>query len=230
MIGSLMNNTIDRLRGACQNLKINSIIKKQKNVNINGPNILSRDKNLKPYVPKLKEVGGNHHRLCFEYLDKGDIEHQFARLIATRQNELFQAAVLIIGFSYPMAAIPIMRAFSDTLFLLKYVESNPKYIIRFMGKAGGGIRIDQIKNEINDIALINYYSELSNLMHANPVSIKYTYQKVGNMSFLAFWPLNTEKLNEWHVINLIRLMEESNRIITDLYSKNWKPEKDRPKK
>jgi len=225
-----MYNAIDRLRGACQNLKINFIIKKQKNVNINGPDILSRNKNLKQYIPKLKEVGSNQHRLCYEYLDKGDIEHQFARLIATRQNELFQAVVLILGFSYPMAAIPIMRAFSDTLFLLKYVEINPKYILRFMGKAGGGIRIDQIKNEINDIALINYYSELSNLMHANPVSIKYTYQKVGNMSFLAFWPLNTDKLNEWHVINLIRLMEESNRIITDLYSKNWKSEKHRPKK
>lgn len=219
---------IDRLIQLHQNFKISSTIKAQKNVNVRGPNILSHHKNLKPYIPKLKEVGGNHHRLCFEHLDKVDIEHQFARLIASRQNEFFQAVILLLWCNYPMAAIPIMRAFSDTLFLLKYVENKPQYIPKFMRKEGRGVHIDQIKSEIKDQELIDYYNELSNLMHANPTSIKYTYRKIGRETLIAFWPLDTENLNEWHVINLIGLMEESNRIINHLYSKYWKPEKHRP--
>jgi len=200
-------------------------IKNQKAVNVVGPKVIKHHKNLKKYISDLSAVGEKHHKLFFENLDKGDIEHRFGRLIAQRQNDLFQSVMLLIGFNYSISAIPLMRALCDTLLLLKYVELHPEYIKRFMNKDGGGIRITQIKKDITDQRLIDYYGFLSNLMHSNPESIKLNYYTSSNKKevIIAMQPVINDRLNESHILSLIGILTESQIIVNNIYSTSWRP-------
>ena len=212
-------------------LQVNSAKKAQRAVNVRGPKQILRmhKKKLKKYFPKLSEVGEDHYKLFFENLDKADIEHRFGRLIAQRQNDLFQSILLLIGFNYSITAIPLMRALCDTLLLLNYVEIHPDYIKKFMNKQEGGVRIYQIKQDISDQNLIDYYDYLSRLMHSNSESIKLNYYPSRNKKegVIALQPVMNDKLNESHIISLIGILIDSQKIINDIYSKSWKREKGR---
>lgn len=215
------------LRTQLDQLKIKLTLAAQRSVNTQGPKILNRNKKLKKYVPDLIEIGDKQHKLLFESLDKTDIEHLFAKLILKRQNEYFQAIILLVSLDYPDAALSIMRSLCDSLYLLKYTEIHPEYIKRFMDKTGeGGIRMHQIEKEIDDKKLIEYYDFLSNLMHSNPVGIKKDYycSPDKKTAMISVFPIYSAELNESHIFSLIGILSESQRIIEEIYSKKWKSE------
>lgn len=217
------------IKAISEKLHVNSVLKAQWAVNVKTPQKILRmhKKKLKHYFPKLSEVGEDHYKLFFENLDKVDVEHRFGRLIAQRQNDLFQSILLLLGYNYCITAIPLMRALCDTLFLLKYVEIHPEYIKRFMDKQEGGVRIYQIKQEISDQNLIDYYNFLSRLMHSNSESIKLNYYPSKNKkkALITLQPAKNDELIESHIFSLIGILIESQKIINDIYSKSWKREK-----
>jgi hypothetical protein len=189
--------------------------------------MLQNNKDLKKYIPNFDKVGDQYYKLLYENEDKTDIEHQFARLIVIKQTELYHSIMLLSFFEFSHAIIPLMRNFCDTVLFLKYVEKHPEYIKRFMSKNGKGISMYQIKNEIADQELNDYYTYLSELMHTIPTSVKLTYYhlKETDEKMMSLQPLNMKEFQYAYIKSLYNFMIESIRIIQKIYSKEWKPAK-----
>lgn len=215
-----------------EELSINQTIKLRKNLNVNGPDLLKRDENLKKYIPLLKEIGKKQHELFFETLDKTDLEHLFAKLVIQRQNEYYQSIILLVGFDFPITAIPIMRSLCDSLFLLEYVEKNPNYIKKFMETTRErGVNVKEIKSTIDDQPLIDYYDFLSGLMHSNPVGIKMNFHRFKDRksAIISVLPAHSAELNESHIYSLIKILTDSQRIVNNIYETKWKSGLSNPK-
>ncbi|MDD4126424.1 MAG: hypothetical protein PHV39_01900 [Methanomicrobium sp.] len=203
--------------------RVNHYIKNLKKSNENFSNLLLKDGALKKYIKDIKSVISIQNQIIYDSKDKGNIEHQFAKLIALRQNELTKSVLLVINLNYTYCAIPLMRNLCDLLLLLKYVEKNPKYIKKFMRKNGRGINVWNIKTEINDDKLKDYYGFLSYLMHSNPDSIKLNFFELPDKrNGIMINHSKIDSLKKDMILSLIALTSESNIIINNICSINWK--------
>lgn len=118
-----------------------------------------------------------------------------------------------------------MRSLTDTFLLLRYVEKNPEYIKRFMEKEGRGVNISQLKKEVQDQNLTEYYNFLSDMIHSNPSGIKMTYyiSTDGEAKMISTNLLNQEQIYEQTLISLIYILRKSHAIIRNIYSISWNP-------
>jgi hypothetical protein len=213
--------------------EIADIRKRGKDKNYWAAHMLQNDKKFKKLIPEFERVGVQYYKLLYENEDKTDIEHIFGRLMIQKQTEFFNAIMILTffeKFSHPF--IPLMRNFCDTVLFLKYVEIHPDYIKKFMEKEEGrGCNIRQIINEIDDKELGKYYDFLSDLMHTNPNSVKFTYYKSKNkkQSIMTMTPLNMDEFKEAYLLSLQNFMTESTRIIEKIYSIQWSTERQKKK-
>ena len=113
------------------------------------------------------------------------------------------------------------------------MNKHPEYIKRFMNKTKPrGVNIKQLREEVNNKKLDQYYSYLSDMHHANPVCIKMTYYRIddridkSNISdkVITFKPLDfidkyAAVLDSLCTLYLIALFD-----IKLIFSKKWKKE------
>ena len=184
--------------------------------------MLEHDKKLKNFIPAFETLGNRYNELLHKTTFKSDAEHRFARLMILKQTELYHAIILASFFNFSHAVVPLMKNFCETVAFLKYVEMHPDYVQRFMQKAGSGVSVLQIKNEIPDEELKTYYSYLSELMHADPTSIMLAYYRRVNKKIITQRPLNMDEFREAYISSLISFMTESIRIIETISSRKGK--------
>ena len=202
-------------------------LKREKYYRTGFPKRLSCHAYLKNYVPPLLELNKTEIKLFYDYPEKGDIEHIFARLVLLRLHDFTESAVNAIAFENYHSIFPLMRGLCDVLYLLKFVEKKPAYIKKFMDKTRErSIDIWDLKKEVDDKRLNTYYAYLSNMHHANRISLKLTYYKLKidgkQEEAITIRPIDSDKLCVSAVENLTYIYSESLKIIQNIISKKWK--------
>jgi hypothetical protein len=198
----------------------------------NLPELLGTHKELRQYVPKLKELCEYKNRLIFEnrYITVTK-EIQFAKLILGRNQDFFEAILFSLWHNTVHAVFPLMRALVEDLFLLKYVDKHPEYINKFLDTEviDRDKRLSFLKGQCHDDELKKYCGFLCNMAHPNPVALKdhllrpYTFDGK---------PIETEKrfivvrstCDEFYVQSvkaLMRIYSEEIAIIDKIFVRNF---------
>jgi len=142
----------------------------------NLPELLSVHKELRQYIPKLKELCDYKNKLIFENESiTATKEIQFAILLSGRNQDFFEAVLFSLWHNNVHSVFPLMRALVEDLFLLKYVDKYPDYIHKFMDTnvVDREKRLGFLKSQCHDKELKNYYGFLCNMTHPNPIALKY---------------------------------------------------------
>lgn len=192
------------------------------------PRRMSKYEELRKYIPDLLFLNEWENELYFGYEDKADIEHQFARLMILRIHDFSECITTMIGCDCFHALFPCMRALCESVMLLKYVEKHPEYIKKFMRKTGRGINVPDIKKEIDDAKLLQYYGYLSNMHHSNPMALKFTLYKMESPDegeIITIRPRDYLNKYEEFAISLTSLYFLGLRQIQKIMSKDWRKNK-----
>lgn len=217
---------VKSIKTAIDEYRTQSFFKHIKKKRIVFPNLLKKYKNFEKYIPDLQALCEWDNDLFFGYKDKGDIEHQFGKLMLLRIHDYAESIVKLIFFESDHSIYPVMRALVESIYLLQYVDKHPKYIKRFMNKTKErGINFIEMKRDVGNKQLAGYYDFLSKMHHPNPIAIKLTYYKLkvpkGDI-VISTKPHDYEARYIAMIESLLSLYFLGIFYINDIFSKDWK--------
>lgn len=205
-----------------------SLLKREKKKRVFFPYRLRRYKKFEKYVPDLIALSKLDSELLLENETKVDIEHQFACLMILRIHDFVESIINLIAFDCYHSIYPIMRGLVESIFLLMYTKEHPEYIKRFMNKTKDrGINVPDLKKEVDNKKLNDYYNYLSKMHHANPIALKLTYYELSHPKgdiAISLKPHDYEKRYEGIIESLTSLYSLGIFYIRDIYLKDWKGE------
>lgn len=187
---------------------------------------------LKDYHKYCKQLIELHHKLYFgKVYEKADLEHSFGMLSLIRTKDYFLGTISSILHSHYNSAISILRSFTENLFLLKYLQKKPEYISKFMRKENQKFyNIVELKKEVADSKLNEYYHFLCLLDHSNRIALKQTYYKKEDfqdapsdtVAVITDVPLDYKNKQVLNLISALNLYKSCLEILEEIMNKQWR--------
>jgi len=166
----------EKIRASFEEFNVQRSVKQLHYHHSNLPEVLKVHKELRPYVPKLKELCDYKNKLIFEnkFVTATD-EIQFGILMLSRNQDFFEGVLFALWHNNVHVVFPLMRVLVEDLFLLKYIDKNPEYIAKFMDIEQKDKKKDLgfLKSQSDDEDLKKYYGKLCDMTHPNPIALKY---------------------------------------------------------
>jgi len=105
-----------------EEFKQRRLIEQSKSLRYGFPRFMYKHRELRKYIDELLILNKVENQLYFDTKNKSDIEHQFARLMLLRVHDFSAAITVLIGSDNFHGIFPVMRALTESVMLLKYVD------------------------------------------------------------------------------------------------------------